>query len=293
MARLFQASFERLTPAQLHSLGLWALVGSGIVSTTGRNGNGVTGTSGATQAQNTLRTVAFSTASADKGYQGFALKAVSLPAAERKVWALFDNAGAELVTVTVRPDGRVSSYAGSFETGSLLGTSSAAFVAAGSFRYLQVGYDFTADTLLVLSTNSGVTSLLASVPGLTSPLPWSFVEFYLDELLVLDDVYVNDSNTFIGPANNYFSGDTAVLDLGPVADVATGFGLERFYPNTGARQGGRYGRRGLRQRRDVRLFAGRLQLPALSDGDADRRRANGGRRPGDHGWPGRLIDVGA
>lgn len=234
MARLFQASFERLTPAQLQSLGLWALVGSGIVSTTGRNGNGVTGTSGATQAQNTLRTVAFSTASADKGYQGFALKAVSLPAAERKVWALFDNAGAELVTVTVRPDGKVSSYAGSFETGSLLGTSSAAFVAAGSFRYLQVGYDFTANTLLVLSTNSGVTSLLASVPSLSSPLPWSFVEFYLDELLVLDDVYMNDSNTFIGPANNYFSGDTAVLDIGPVADVATGFGLEFFYPNTGS-----------------------------------------------------------
>lgn len=234
MARLFQASFERLTPAQLQSLGLWAFVGSGIVATTGRNGSGVTGTAGATPAENTLRTVVFSPTSPTKGYQGFALKCVSLPAAERKVWALFDTAGAELVSLTIRTDGKMRAYAGSFETGMLLATSATAFVAASAFRYIQPGYDFTADTFLVLSTNSGVTSLLASVPSLTSPLPWAYVEYYLDELLVLDDVYVNDSNTMVGPANNYFSGDTAILDLGAVTDVGTGFGLERFYPNTGS-----------------------------------------------------------
>lgn len=235
MARLFQASFTaRLTPAQQQSLGLWALVGAGVVAATGRSGGAVTGTAGATLAENTLRTNAFTPASPDKGYQGFALKCTSLPSSERKVWALLDTSGAELVTLTVRPDGKCSTYTGSFESGSLLGTSAAAFVAAGAFRYLQVGYDFTANTLLVLSTNSGVTSLLSSAPGLSSPLPWTRSEYYLDERLVLGDVYINDDDHLRGPADNYFSGDTTILDIGPVAEASTGFGLQRFYPNTGS-----------------------------------------------------------
>ena len=74
MARLFHASFDPLTPTQQQQLGLWALVGTGIVSTTGRTGNGVTGTAAATQADNTLRTKALAPATAAIGFQGFALK---------------------------------------------------------------------------------------------------------------------------------------------------------------------------------------------------------------------------
>jgi hypothetical protein len=239
MARLFHASFERIPPAQLQSLGLWASVGSGIVNTTGRNGLGVTGTAGATQAENTLRTVPFASVTPTKGYQGFALKCVTLPAAERKVWALLDNGGGVLVTVTVRPDGKVRTYRGTFESGTLLATSSAAFTAAGAFRYLQVGYDFGTDSLLVLSTNSSgptpITSLLSSAPGLTSPLPWASSEFYLDELLVLDDYYVNDANATFGLGNNYFSGDTAIVTLAAAADRTPSPAYTyHLHPNTGS-----------------------------------------------------------
>lgn len=232
MARLTQESFDRIPAAQLQSLGLWALVGSGIVTTTGKTGDGVTGTAGATQAQNTLRTLPLAPQSTRKGYQGFALKCVTLPASERKVWALFDTSGTALVTATIRPDGKVNTYRGSFESGTYIDTSSSAFVAAGSFRYLQVGYDFNADSLLVLSTNAGVTTHVSSAPGLVGPLPWSTVEFYLDELLVLDDFYVNDGYAL--SKDKYFSGETSIVTLAPVVDVATGFGLETFYPNTGS-----------------------------------------------------------
>lgn len=231
--RVMQESFDRIPAAQLQTLGLWALIGSGIVNVTGKTGDGVTGTAGATLAQNTLRTLPLAPLSAGKGYHGFALKCVTLPVAERKVWALRDTGGGVLVTLTVRPDGKVSTYRGTFESGTLLGTSAAAFTAAAAFRYLQVGFDFgSANSLLVLSTNAGVTSLLSAMPGLTSPLPWSSVEFYLDELLVLDDFYANDGAT--STKDNYFSGETSLVTLGPVGTVSTLFGLENFHPNTGS-----------------------------------------------------------
>lgn len=225
MARLFHASFDHIPAQQLQPLGLWAFVGPGIVTTTGRTGDGVTGTAGASADANTLRTQALGPASATQAYLGFALNCVTLPLAERQVWAVLDNAGATLIALTVAPDGTVSVFRGAFAGGVRVGTSATAFAAAGAFRYLQVGFDFDADVVLVLSTVAGgATSLLATTPGLSSPLPWAAVAWSLDETLILDDVYVNDTSG----ANAYFSGDTTIATLTPTAAVFHTF----FYPWT-------------------------------------------------------------
>jgi hypothetical protein len=235
VARLFHASFDTTTPTQLQQLGLWSLVGAGIVSTTGRTGNGVTGTAGASQADNTLRTRQLGPATGAIGYQGFALKCTSLPAAERKVWALLDNAGTVLLTLTIRTDGKVRLFRGTFESGTAIATSATAFVASGAFRYLQVGYNLVvADNAQVRSTVSGgATSLLiAPTVGLSSPLPWSRAEFYLDESLILDDYYVNDAG---GMDPRYFDGDVSIVVLRPdtVYDHSY-FGFFPWTPNSGS-----------------------------------------------------------
>jgi hypothetical protein len=232
MARLFHESFDRLTPAELATLGKWASVGTGIVATTGKTAQGVTGTAGATAAQNTLRTRLFLPATPGAGYHGFALKAVTLPAAERAVWAVLDTGGTALVTVTLRTDGTVRAYRGRLVGGTLLGTSATAFAAAGAWRYLEVGFDFTADTLLVRATATGVTTLFAAVPGVSGALPWAYAEWYLDEHLVLDDVYLNDADPAGGHA--YFSGETAIVTLAPATVAPTGIGAEDWVPNTGS-----------------------------------------------------------
>lgn len=232
--RLFQSSFEGLTPLQMQQTGLWSFVGSGIVATTGRTGDGVTGTSGATTAQNSMRTRTFAPASPTKGFQGFAVKCTSLPAAERKVWALLTSSDVVLITVTIRPDGKASVYSGTFESGTLLDTSSSAFFAAAAFRYIQVGYNFTEDTVLVLSTVSGVTSALYATPGI-GVAAWARAAFYVDETIVVDDFYVNDTLNAGGgvPPNNYFSGDTAIVVLRPSA-VTYKIAYFPWTPNTGS-----------------------------------------------------------
>lgn len=232
--RLFHASFDRLTPAQLQQFGLWPSVGSGVVATTGKTGQGVTGTTGATAAQNSLRTKALGPLTTTIGYQGFALKCVTLPVVERQVWALLDTGGTTQLALTVTPAGLARLYRGTLSGGTLLATSPSAVMAAAAWRYLQIGYDFTADTLILLWTASGVTSVVATNPGLVSPLPWSAVEFALDDLTVLDDFYVNDATTIGSLGNAYFSGETGIVTLGPSAEASTGFGLQRFYPNTGS-----------------------------------------------------------
>ncbi len=235
MSRLFIESFDKLTPAQLQSTLKWALVGNGVVSTTGRTGLGVTGTTGATQADNTLRTIVFypGFASSGKGYQGFALKVTTLPAAERKLWAVLDNVGDVLITLTIRTDGKVRVYRGTFEGGTLVATSSTAFVVAAAFRYLQVGFDFATNSVIVLSTISGtppITSQLFAVPGLSSYLPWAQAEFYLDETIIIDDYYINDGSGLAG--HIFFDGDTTIEALSPEF-LSYLLGYENWAPNTG------------------------------------------------------------
>jgi hypothetical protein len=230
VARLFQSSFEKLTPLQMQQTGLWAFVGAGIVATTGRTGGGVTGTAGATVSQNSMRSRTLTPASPAAGYQGFAVKCTSFPAAERKVWALLDSSGGALITLTILPDGKARVYRGSFESGTLLATSPAAMFAAAAFRYIQVGYDFTADTLNVLSTVTGTTTSFFAAPGLTSPLPWAQSAFYLDETIVLDDWYAND--TLAANGDNYFSGDTSIVVLDP-SSVSYKIAYFPWTPNTG------------------------------------------------------------
>lgn len=218
MSRLGHESFDLLSPTQLQDTGKWLTVGSGVVATTGRNGSGVTGTNGATQAQNTLRSRAFSPGTPNEGYCGLAVKCTSLPAAEQKVWAVLDSAGTALVTATIATDGKVKGYRGT-EAGTLLGTSASAFVAAGSFRYLQFGFDWDANTFQVLSTISGgATSLLSTTPTLSSPNPWVYTEIYLTDTIVVDDYYVNDGLSLATEANvSYFSGDTSIVVVVPAS----------------------------------------------------------------------------
>ncbi len=216
MPRLFAASFEKMTPIQMQQTGLWTVVGSGIVSTTGRTGDGVTGTSGATETQNSLRSRAFAPATPAAGYQGVAVKCTTLPAAERKLWSLIDSSGGALITLTIRTDGKARVYRGT-DSGALLATSASAMFAAATWRYIQIGYDFTANTLIVISTNDSdnVSTALYAVPDLVAPLPWVKTAFYVDESIVIDDFYVNDA--LPGTANNYFSGKTSIVVLDPVS----------------------------------------------------------------------------
>jgi hypothetical protein len=233
VARRFHASFDTMTPAQLQAFGLWTLVGAGIVATTGRTGLGVTGTAGASEAANTLRTRALDPSTPSAGFQGFALKCLSVPVTERAVWALLDAAGAVLLALTIAADGKARLYRGAFGTGVLLATSATAFVAAGAFRYLQVGYDFLGNTAQVRSTvTGGATSLLiAPTVGFTTPPTWVRAEFYLDATVVLDDYYVNDANAGLGPS--YFSGDVSIVTLRPAA-VSSDYGVSLWKPNGGS-----------------------------------------------------------
>jgi hypothetical protein len=68
------------------------------------------------------------------------------------------------------------------------------------------------------------------VPGLTSPLPWSQTEFYVDETIVIDDWYVND--TLATNGDNYFSGDTAIVTL-DVSSVGYKIAYFPWTPNVG------------------------------------------------------------
>ncbi len=234
--RHFQESFDALTPAQLAQTGKWSLVGNGVVSTTGRTENGVTGTTGATQGDNTLRTRAFYPAFASAGaYQGIAVKVTSLPAAERKLWAVLDNTGAVQMTLTIRTDGKVRLYRGTFEGGTLLATSATAFLVASAFRYLQIGFNFGTNIAIILSTISGVTpvtSQLFAVPGLSSYQPWAQFEFYLDDSIIVDDYYLNDD---IGPSAGhiFFDGDTTIEVHRP-AQVAFAIAYFPWTPNSGS-----------------------------------------------------------
>lgn len=237
MADLLLESFDTLTPAQMADTGAWAVVGSGVVLTTGRNGQGVTGTSGATAAQNTLRTRTLSPNS--DGFHGMALAWSAFPSSDAAFWALLDASGSALLTLVVTSAGAVKVYRGT-ASGTLLGTSAAILSGSGTWDYVEIGpvIDDTAGRVEIRVRPDGVgtaTSLyvLSSVdtqPGASSG--WTAEEWYLSDLMTLDDVYVSDTG---GSRNRYFKGRTKIRQTVPEADrVPSGAPGVGWTPSTGS-----------------------------------------------------------
>ncbi len=230
MSRLFQESFDRLTPAQLGTTGKWASVGSGVVTVTGRTGNGVSGTLGASAAENTMQSQAFAVGTPSTGYHGFAVKYLSLPVSEQKLWALLDNTGTVQVTLTITPTGTCNVYRGTM-AGTLLGSSPLAMVES-AFRYLEIGHILTGSGRVEMrSTPASGTARVFSATGAIWTTAWSQIELYLTDQIIVDDLYTNDGVASVG--NNYFSGDTTILTVVPTLKT-----FHTFYfpwtPNSGS-----------------------------------------------------------
>lgn len=208
-------SFDLLTAAQLGQTRKLDYVGSGVVTVTGQTGNGLTGTGGGVSAANTIRTRAANPGTADTGYHGFAVKFLSLPATEQKLWALLSNVGSVQAVVTVTPSGTARVYRGTFESGTLLGTSSLTFVSS-VFRYLEMGHVLSgAGRFEVRSTDASGAARVHVVNGATSGAAWSNVEIYLTDQIVIDNLYANDASIALAPS--YFSGPQEIVALSPVS----------------------------------------------------------------------------
>jgi hypothetical protein len=231
MADLLYEHFDTLTPAQMASTQAWATVGSGVVLTTGRNGQGVTGTSGATVAQNTLRSKVLT--AYGRGYFGLALKWASFPAVATAFWALLDTSGSPLLTLACGPTGTISVYAGT-AGGTLLGTSGVLFSGGGTWDYLEVGPVIGSSGSVEIrvradgvgtATKLYTRSAVDTQPGTFSA--WAQTELYLSDLVVLDDLYVSDSAV---PRNTYFKGRCRILAAVPIADA---YNLGGWTPSSG------------------------------------------------------------
>lgn len=236
MADLLYEHFDALTPAQLASTQAWSVVGAGVVSTTARTGLGVTGTAGASVAENTLRTRLLS--AFGRGYFGQAVRWSTFPASLTAFWALLDTAGSPLITLACGPTGTIAVYQGT-AGGTLLGTSGVLFSGGATWDYLEVGPVIgTSGSVEIRVRPDGAGTLTQAFvltgvdtqPGAVSA--WAQTEVYLSERLTLDDVYISDIN---GPRNIYFKGRTAIWCTVPAVDHtpvgAAGFA---WTPSTGA-----------------------------------------------------------
>lgn len=227
-------SFDLLTAAQLGQTRKLDYVGSGVVTVTGQTVNGLSGTGGSVSAANTIRTRAANPATAGTGYHGVAVKVLSLPASEQKVWALISNTGTVQGVVTLTPSGTARIYRGTFESGTLLGTSSLTMVTVGAYRYLEMGHVLGgAGRFELRSTGPTGAARLKVVNGVTSSEAWSKVEIYLTDQIVIDDLYANDGNIAVSPS--YFSGPQEIVVLKPTAlPYEDAIFTVPWLPNTGS-----------------------------------------------------------
>lgn len=231
MADVLYEHFDTLTPAQLASTEAWAAVGAGIVQTTGRNGQGVTGTAGA---DNTLRSTRF--APFGRGYFGQAFRWSSFPASVTAFWALLDTGGSPLITLACGPTGTITVYQGA-DGGPVLGTSLALFSGGGAWDYLEVspaiGHSGSVE-VRVRADGAGTPTRLFALTGVdTQPgtvAGWAQTEYSLSALVTLDDVYVSDSTL---PYHTYFKGRCRILAAVPIADA---FNLGGWTTSSGSAQ---------------------------------------------------------
>ena len=188
--------------------------------TTGRNGNGITGTGG-------LRI----NLSADCAtiIIGWAMKLDALPSTTQRVLRIYDFTGVGLaggyqIKVEVDSTGKVNVYRGTGLVDAaaiLLGSSAGGVVRGATFQFYEVKIGFATGATGTVNVHVDEVTVLTVTNVQTAQSANAFASIVAFEVnpsapnIIIDDVYVCDAT---GAVHNDFLGDNAVLVLLPTAD---------------------------------------------------------------------------